>query len=893
VSELRSADARQLSREIRGELDWIVMKALEKDRARRYQSASAFAADIERYLRDEPVSASPPSLRYRLRKFLRRNRARAAVFVLFLATGLTAAGLLGGLHLQKVGRTRELILGSREDLAGARTAMEAGDLILSARLVAEARARLGAVIAAFPDLNQEIDQVQHEIAERESAQAAYRRFEKLAAQAQDEMSYSRSLGGDQTARQALGLYAVLDAADWLERLEASSLSSAQKRQVRETVYVTLVSLADFGSRWRGLREDRHVLGQCLELLRRAEAFHPPTRAFYFVRKQCNGRLGNAKAAEADLERFKAAPAQTGWDYYLPGHTAGWEGDLQEAMRAYQAALSVQPDHYNSLFFLAERLSREEIRRWPEAVAYMSACIALRPDHLWARVSRAGYHEKLGHRAEAEADYSAAVSHAQSEENRFIAYSYRWRFYRATKRLGAAEQDWRSLLQVIGAMGDEIRARPAALQSVLDVGAGLRGRKETIDLAIAVHREALRVAPHDAACHLQLAYDLYEKGLNPEADPLLEKGLALNPLLAGDAYIQLYHQFKRPDDLARALNACRERVRRTPTKAAYQEALGNLCAETGRFEEAIDCYRVLVRLDPRDPGLQNTLAGIYRKAGYKEEVAACYQEAVRLSPTAAGYRIALGHAHRELGDLEAAISCFRHAVRLQPDNRWSHSGLMVALLHKGDWQEAAAVAREALRHSDVVVEGGMKLALGTALQAAGQPDRAAAVWREAIQEAERQIRSSPSDWEPYFIQVRIFANCGDPRLSDPHRAVDLALRGVQLCEMQLRGSSFYADFGGSCWANLGLAHYRAGQWAAARAASEKAAALLPDDVQVVQTRLVLACACARLGDATSARGWYERAREWLDRTNCHDPAFCRLRDEAVSLLAMERRSCQAP
>ena len=59
---------------MRGELDWIVMKALEKDRNRRYETANGLAHDVERYLDDEPVQACPPSARYRLRKFVRRNK---------------------------------------------------------------------------------------------------------------------------------------------------------------------------------------------------------------------------------------------------------------------------------------------------------------------------------------------------------------------------------------------------------------------------------------------------------------------------------------------------------------------------------------------------------------------------------------------------------------------------------------------------------------------------------------------------------------------------------------------------------------------------------------------------------------------------------------------------
>ncbi|MFO0809260.1 MAG: serine/threonine-protein kinase [Gemmataceae bacterium] len=94
VSERRGVDARKLSHEVRGDLDWVVMKALEKDRNRRYESASAFAQDIERYLADEPVVARPPSAAYRVRKFARRNRtalvaASAVVASLVAATGVS------------------------------------------------------------------------------------------------------------------------------------------------------------------------------------------------------------------------------------------------------------------------------------------------------------------------------------------------------------------------------------------------------------------------------------------------------------------------------------------------------------------------------------------------------------------------------------------------------------------------------------------------------------------------------------------------------------------------------------------------------------------------------------------------------------------------------------
>ena len=82
----RGTEPAKLTKLVRGELDWIVMKALEKDRNRRYETANGFAMDVERYLADEPVLACPPSARYRLRKFLRRNRGPLlAASLVFLA----------------------------------------------------------------------------------------------------------------------------------------------------------------------------------------------------------------------------------------------------------------------------------------------------------------------------------------------------------------------------------------------------------------------------------------------------------------------------------------------------------------------------------------------------------------------------------------------------------------------------------------------------------------------------------------------------------------------------------------------------------------------------------------------------------------------------------------
>ena len=75
IAAQRATEPRRLTRAVRGDLDWIVMKALEKDRSRRYETANAFARDVQRFLDGDPVEACPPSTAYRVRKFARKHRA--------------------------------------------------------------------------------------------------------------------------------------------------------------------------------------------------------------------------------------------------------------------------------------------------------------------------------------------------------------------------------------------------------------------------------------------------------------------------------------------------------------------------------------------------------------------------------------------------------------------------------------------------------------------------------------------------------------------------------------------------------------------------------------------------------------------------------------------------
>jgi serine/threonine protein kinase len=127
IAEKRGLEPRRLSQQLRGELDWIVMKCLEKDRNRRYGTANSLARDIERYLNDEPVQACPPSAWYRFRKFARRNKhALATVGLLAVILVLAVIELsISNIHINRErDQTEKALKAAEANLSLARQAVD-------------------------------------------------------------------------------------------------------------------------------------------------------------------------------------------------------------------------------------------------------------------------------------------------------------------------------------------------------------------------------------------------------------------------------------------------------------------------------------------------------------------------------------------------------------------------------------------------------------------------------------------------------------------------------------------------------------------------------------------------------------------------------------------------
>jgi serine/threonine protein kinase/tetratricopeptide (TPR) repeat protein len=168
MAKRRSVERSKLLHQLRGDLDWIVMKCLEKDRTRRYETANGLAADLKRHLSHEPVSASPPSVWYRFQKMVRRNKvvfAAGAAIVLVLLVGIMAS-------------TVEAIRAHRAEQVQRqlRLATEAKQKELDAAKAEMAKLREG--VMQYADIQTKVQQTQPKQSPEEVRQSTYQELAK-------------------------------------------------------------------------------------------------------------------------------------------------------------------------------------------------------------------------------------------------------------------------------------------------------------------------------------------------------------------------------------------------------------------------------------------------------------------------------------------------------------------------------------------------------------------------------------------------------------------------------------------------------------------------------------------------------------------------------------------
>jgi serine/threonine protein kinase/tetratricopeptide (TPR) repeat protein len=349
---------------VRGDLDWIVMKCLEKDRARRYETASGIAADLQRHLENEPVSARPPSRFYRLQKLVRRNK------VVFGAAGAVAMALLLGLGTStylfvKEGRAREAAERAEraQGMAKANAKMEAARSQQVARFLQDTLGGIDPELAKGRDTA-----LLCEVLDRTLARVDRELTNQPLVALQLQMTLARSYSaigefvkGEATARSALALCgSVLGKADPAYADALATLGGTLYRQGKNAEAEDLsrdaltIRARSFGSHHEKVAESMQLLGLVLQSRGRLVEAEDLFRKEYAIRGDLFGPRNvivaqtlNAVAGVLILEGKLSDAENVSHEAFELYRQAGADDDLDLAYLQYNLA---------NLFFEQGRLS---------------------------------------------------------------------------------------------------------------------------------------------------------------------------------------------------------------------------------------------------------------------------------------------------------------------------------------------------------------------------------------------------------------------------------------------------------------------------------------------------------------------------------------------------------
>jgi eukaryotic-like serine/threonine-protein kinase len=890
----RGTEPAKLTKLLRGELDWIVMKALEKDRNRRYETANGFAMDVRRYLDDEPVLACPPSAGYRLRKFARRNKGRLAVTSgLFLALTVMAA-TIGWAVRDRAARqaendeaeiSRRAIVESqvRDSLNMTRTLIGENKLAAAREKLAQATAQLGNDGSALGNLAAEVEAGTAEV---DKFQRFLDRIDQ-AHQAETAPLLEAAVGADGSPSgtgtpalvkigerrpaaavpfllEALQLYGIPGRDDWTSTLEGGLLGKQQVEQIHHLAYEELLWLADdvLG------RQQEHRSGQklspeaaarqALVYLGKAESARRPTQAFFALRASCHRALREEAAAQADTEAAAKAPPAMALDHVLRGQVAYDAKQLAEGVQAFEAALRLEPTHYWSMMKLGYCWC--DHGRGPEdfarAVTAFTGCILKRPDHAHAYYSRAVACSRLGRDEEALDDFSKAIEldpkHVFARYNRGIIHN----------RLG----------------------RP--------------------DKAVTDFSRAIELDPKDVPAWYNRGNAYYKLGQPDKAVTDYSMAIELNPKYVPAWYKRgaVYNTLGQPD---KAQTDSSKAVELDPKHAPAWTARGAAYNQLGQADKAIADFSRAIELDPKYAPAWNNRGTVYNTLGQTDKAVTDYSKAVELDPKYALAWYNRGAAYNKLGQPDKALTDLSQAIELNPKDA-------DAWYSRGNAYDKLGQPDKALTDLSQAVELNPKYAKawnnrGTAHNKLGQPDKAVADFSRAVEldpkyalawynrgnayDKRGQLNKAVTDYSmaielnqkyapAWYNRGNVYRRLGqlDKGVADYSRALELdskfamAWNNRGLAYNQLgQPDKAVADFlkavqlgpkVGSYRQNLGVAHYRAGDWKAAVAALDKSRQLGQGGDAV--DWLCLAMARWKLGHHDEAHKAYAQAVRWLEK-----------------------------
>jgi serine/threonine protein kinase/tetratricopeptide (TPR) repeat protein len=563
VSTQRRSDPKRLSQLFRGELDWIVMKALEKDRNRRYETANGFAMDVQRYLHDEPVLACPPSGWYRFRKFARRNKRALAVagMVLFFIA-LLGAGI-GWVAQDRAVRQGETERGVTAAIAQAKTLLAEGDKQIdhperwqaTTRLALVALEKAEELLAAGAPTEELAGQVRQV---RAAVEAAATHSDLLVQLDRIRLAQTATKDGQYDMARAAPMYAAA-LKGYGVNLDAPEEAAARVRgsRLKDRLLITLYE-------WRAVTKDMKEWQRLGEVLRAAEA--------------ANGFWGQWLTAASHRDRAALVRLAERVDVgkLQPRALNAMALDLRNVKElvAAERLLRAGQQRYPSDFWLNHDLGmallNQKPRRAEDAARYLTAAVALRNDS-------PGVYLNLGKALAFKRDLDEAIRCFQA------ALRIDPKYAQARGSIGAALADKGDREGAIREYKAALKLDPKDATAHYNLGLSLKIKGDRKG-AIQCYRAAIRFAPRFALAHNNLGLALYENDDLDEAIRELRLALKIDGDLA-IAHFNLGLALAAKGEWEKAIPEVRSGLRLAPNNAKAHALLGQGLLTQGEFGKA--------------------------------------------------------------------------------------------------------------------------------------------------------------------------------------------------------------------------------------------------------------------------------------------------------------------
>jgi serine/threonine protein kinase/Flp pilus assembly protein TadD len=752
VAASRGLEPRKLSGLVRGELDWIVMRCLEKDRNRRYETAAGLARDVERYLADEPVAAGPPSAWYRFRKFARRHRgavaAVCAILVLVIGGILgTTAGLVRALRAER--HTAEQRQRAQENLRLALKGLDAIYLqVAEERLPRDSRRQkedTEILRKALDFYEQFARQNADEPPARLEVSRAYRRAgdiqqfvgeHAVAQQAYGQaLATARTLAAEFPGEAEFSYELALCCARRAEALAAAGqLPGAADRFGEAIGLLTELSAQDpAAADYRAeLARGRHGLGKLLR------------------RKGERGAAEEQFRQALELQEKLAAefPAVPRYRFDL-AETHQTAGSVIDALNVYTSPEDVE--HMRR----ARRLLSQLVAEFPEAPLYRyRLAITLQRLATFAgqfapRIENyqqaVGLFSKLAADFPQVPDYRAELGTCYG--NFGTVYSMMGDWDRAGNCFRQSLELYRKLAEEFPTQTRYRESLAVALSNWSEVclrRGELAEARKALQEALALERGFLRDYP-DSSRHAAITLgDEYTLAGTAEALGDGEEAAKLRRD-ADQLFEKTWKRLRAAQGPAGAGNFCADIARGLQETGDTWGKAGNERERAALYAAAVKSYGQAVELNPDHAEAYFRRGGLYAQLGRHEEAAADFSRVIELDPKGPGAwfndpkealsRRNRANAYLNLRQYERAIADLERVRQAAPENAQAHNNLarVLATCPDGRWRDPARAVELARRAVGLAEKSGPYwTTLGVAQYRAGDWGAAVEALRKAVE-----------------------------------------------------------------------------------------------------------------------------------------------------------------